>query len=104
MIRQQEKNVSADTKTLADLKETLATMFPDKNKQQQTERRIQYATSRSTLRSNKPKPAARHKQNSTDELALLKAKMNEVSTLFRVFSKHENKDRGSCNFSSCLFH
>jgi len=31
MIRQQEKNVSADMKALTDLKETLATMFLDKN-------------------------------------------------------------------------
>ena len=69
MIHQEEKNVSADTKSLAD------------------------ATSRSTLRSNKPKPAARQKQNPTDELALLKANMNELSTLFNVFSKQENKDR-----------
>ena len=93
MIRQQEKNVSADTKALTDLNETLAAMFPDRNKREQAERRIQHATSRFTLRGHKPKPAARHKQNTTDELALLKAKMNELSTLFNVFSKNENKER-----------
>ena len=47
MIRQQEKNVSADTKALTDLKDSLATMFPDKNKREQAERRIQHATNRS---------------------------------------------------------
>ena len=93
MIRQQEKNVSTDTKALTDLKNSLATMFPDKNKREQAERRIQQATTRSTLRGHKPKPAARHKQNAPDELALLKAKMNELSTLFNVFSKNENKER-----------
>lgn len=65
-----------------DLKETLATMFPDKNKQEQAERRTQHTTN---------KPAARHKQNTTDELALLKAKMNEISTLFNVFLKHKER-------------
>ena len=93
MIRQQEKNVCADTKALTDLKDSLATMFPDKNKRKQAERRIQHATNRSTLRGHKPKPAARHKQNTPDELALLKAKMNELSTIFNVFSKNENKER-----------
>ena len=93
MIRQQEKSVSADSKALTDLKETLATLFPDKNKREQAERRIQHATSISTLRGHNPKPAARHKQKATDELALLKAKMNELSTLFHVFSKNENKER-----------
>jgi len=75
MIRQQEKNVSADTKALTDLKDSLATMFPDK-KREQAEQRIQHATNKSTLRGHKPKPAARHKQNGPDKLALLKAKMN----------------------------
>ena len=32
MIHQQEKTTGSDTKALTDLKETLATMFPDKNK------------------------------------------------------------------------
>ena len=73
-------------KALTDLKETLATMFPDKNKREQAERRIQHATKRSTLRGHKLKPAAKHKENATDQLALLKAKMNELSTLFNVFS------------------
>ena len=68
-------------------------MFPDKNKREQAERRIQHATSRSTIRGHEPKPAARHKQNTTDELALLKAKMNELPTLFNVFSKNENQER-----------
>ena len=68
-------------------------MFPDKNKREQAEQRIQHATNRSTLRGHKPKPAARHKQNASDELALLKAKMNELSTLFNVFSKNENKEK-----------
>ena len=40
MTREQEKNVSADTKALTDLKDSLATMFPDKNKREQAERRI----------------------------------------------------------------
>ena len=93
MIRQQEKNVCADTKALTDLEDSLATMFPDKNKREQAERRIKHATNRSTLRGHKPKPAARHKQNTPDELALLKAKTNELSTLFNVFSKNENKER-----------
>ena len=73
-------------KALTDLKETLATMFPDKNKREQAERRILHATNRSTLSGHKLKPAARHKENATDQLALLKAKMNELSTLFNVFS------------------
>ena len=84
MIRQQEKNVSADT--LAELKETLANMFPDKHrktKQEEAVRRIQHTKSRSTLRRNKPKPAARHKQNSTDKLVYLKATMN-----FQIFLVH----------------
>ena len=88
-----EQDLLQLTIRLTDLKDTLATMFPDKNKRGQAERRIQQATSRSTLRGHKPKPAARHKQNTTDELALLKAKMNEVSTLFNVFSNNENKER-----------
>ena len=40
-----------------------------------------------------PNQLARHKQNEIDELALLKAKMNELTTLFNVFSKNENKER-----------
>ena len=93
MIRQQEKNVCADTKALTDLEDSLATMFPDKNKREQAERRIKHATNRSTLRGHKPKPAARHKQNAPDKLALFKAKMNELSTLLNVFSKNENKEK-----------
>ena len=102
MIRQQEKDVSTDTKALMYLKEMLATVFPDKNKREQAKERIQHATSRSTLRGHKPKPAARHKQNATDELALLKAKMNELSTLFSVFSKNENKERVATYLVVCF--
>ena len=71
MIHQQEKNVNADMKAHVELQETLAIMFPDKNKREQA--------------GKQPKPVARHKQNLTDELALLKAKMNELSPIFRFF-------------------
>ena len=60
---------------LADLKETLANMFPDKHKQEEAVQRIQHTKSTST---------ARHKQNSTDELVSLKATMNELPNLFRA--------------------
>ena len=66
-------------------------MFPDKNKREQAKRRIQHVTSRSSFRGNKPKPAASNKQDSTDELALLKVKMNEYFKKYNHtfdFSEH----------------
>ena len=50
MIKQQEKNLSADIKDIDDLEEKLATMFPDKSKRAQAERKIQSATNRSSFR------------------------------------------------------
>ena len=80
-----EQDLLQLTIRLTDLKETLATMFPDKNKREQAERRIQQATSRSTLRGHKPKPAARHKQNATDSLYDLKQKWMKFQLYLMYF-------------------
>lgn len=74
--KKQEKNVSDDTKSTDDLKEKLATMYHDKSKREQAERRIQSAINRSFFRAYKPKPAAIKKQNKADELDLLKVRFN----------------------------
>jgi len=70
-------------KALTDLKETLATMFLDKNWQEQAERRIQHATTWFSLRGYKP--INQLPDTSKTQLTNL---MNELSTLFHVLSKN----------------
>ena len=101
----EKKNVSTDTQTINSLKETLATMIPDQTKRVQAERRIQSAANRSTFRANKPKQPARKKQNAdSKDFELLKVKINALTTLFKVFSKSENKGRVALYIGNCLFY
>ena len=106
MIRNSwRKTVSSDTQTINSLKETLATMLPDQTKRVQGERRIQSAANRSTFRANKPKQPARKKQNAdSKDFELLKVKINALTTLFKVFSKSENKGRVALYIGNCLFY
>lgn len=79
-------------KTLAQI---LWPSIPDPAKREQVERRIQSATNRWTLRTNKPRQPARKKQSARadNDFDLLKVKVNELTTLFNVFFKSENKGR-----------
>jgi len=93
LIRQREKNASADSETISSLKAQLAAVFPDQNKREQAERRLQSATSRSVNRNTARQKSASRRQKPNDELCNLKVKLNELTTLVNVFSKRENKTR-----------
>ena len=78
-------------------------MIPDQTKRVQAERRIQSAANRSTFRGNKPKQPVRKKQNADNkDFELLKVKINALTTLFKVFSKSENKGRVALYIGNCL--
>ena len=93
LIRQQEKNASADSETISSLKVQLAALFPDQNKHEQAERRLQSTTSRLVNRNTARQKSASRRQKPNDELRNLKAKLDELTTLMNVFSKRENKTR-----------
>lgn len=72
-------------------------MIPDQTKRVQAERRIQSAANISTFRANKPKQPARKKQNAD-------GMQTALTTLFKVFSKSENKGRVALYIGNCLFY
>ena len=91
LIIRQEKNASADSETISSLKVQLAALFPDQNKREQAERRLQSATSRTVNRNTARQKSASRRQKPNDELCNLKAKLDELTTLMNVFSKREHK-------------
>ena len=79
--------------TISSLKAQLAALFPDQNKREQAERRLQSATSRSVNRNTARQKSASRRQKLNSRLCNLKAKLDELTTLMNVFSKRENRTR-----------
>jgi len=102
MIQQQRKNVNADTEVINALKQKLTTMIPDQAKREQAEKRILSATSRSNFRASKHRRANKQ-QNKADDINDLKAKISELTTLVKAFSKRENKKESVALYSNVCF-
>lgn len=89
LIKQQEKNAGADTEAISSPKSQLAELFPDQTKGEQAERRIHSATSRSASRIYSKQKAFRQTEPRNNELCIIRAKLNELTTLMNTFSKCE---------------
>lgn len=107
LIHQPQKNSSTDAEPISSLKQQLSEMFPDQSDREKAEKRIQSGTNRSLSRKNisQKRPAASRKKQlkENNELRTIKAKLNELTTLIKIFLPNAKIKRELHFTHVCLF-